>query len=352
MGDTFGQVYRGFELNVLKIYSAKVQDNFANRTKKSFKGKEEQQGYRDPLKQWPLKGMLYTSELAAVLSGVSPKLGNALWVPTIMYYGADIYDKYKNENDSYNPSAKRGLKQAVFQAVSGVVLPTVVVKASEKTMSVLNSLTKDGLTTQAKQEVIEHSLSYMQSNSLHSFSNNIEGYKQGFKDSILTIARDSRGEFKTLSPAKKVLAILNPFKKIDTMAFAREKKLAAYAEKQVDMIFGIRDSLMKNQKPKQLSKKLFKKFQEVQGEYQKIYPADKYLGKAAKSIIKEHHATQLLNNKTIKTVGGFIGLLLLMKPIDDFTEKIVIKKTVEPGLDYLSNSYNARKATKVGQQQL
>ena len=191
----------------------------------------------------------------------------------------------------------------------------------------------------------------MQSKSLHSFSNNVESYMQGFKDSILTIARDSRGEFKTLSPAKKVLAILNPFKKIDSMAFAREKKLASYAEKQATTIFSMRESLMKNEKPKQLSKKLFKKFQTVQNEYKKIYPSDKYLGKAAKSIIKEHHNNQILNNKTIKTVGGFIGLLLLMKPIDDFVEHIVIKKTVEPGLDYLSSSYNARKSSKVAQQQ-
>ena len=345
LGNTFGRVYRG-KMAVLKIDTSKVQGNFILKKSQSFKRKEEQQGYRDPLKQWPLKGMAYTNELGAVLSGVSPKLGTLLWAPALMYFGADIYDKYKNDETSYNPSAKRGVKQAIFKAASSVVLPTAAVHVGQKAISLLNAVTPTGLTTQAKQEVLEYSLSYMQSNSLHSFSNNVEAYKQGFKDSILTIARDSRGEFKTLSPAKKALAILNPFKKIDSMAFAREKKLAAYAEKQVETIFSMRESLMKNEKPKQLSKKLFKKFQEVQGEYKKIYPADKYLGKAAKSIIKEHHATQLLNNKTVKTVGGFIGLLLLMKPIDDFTENIVIKKTVEPSLDYISSSYQTFKGAK------
>ena len=187
----------------------------------------------------------------------------------------------------------------------------------------------------------------MQSKSLHEFANNVSEYKEGFKNSIMTLARDSRGDFKTLSPAKKALALLNPLKKDDSIAFSREKKLAAYAEKQAETIFSMRESLMKNEKPKQLSKKLFKKFQVMQGEYKRIYPEDKYIGKAAKNIIKEHHGNQILNNKTIKTIGGFIGLLLLMKPIDDFVEHIVIKKTVEPGLDYLSTSYNTFKGRNV-----
>ena len=332
-------------MNVLKIYTAKVQNKINNKKTQSFKSTENQ-GYRDPLKEWPLKGLAYTNELGAVLSGVSPKLGTALWAPALMYFGADIYDKYKNDEDSYKPSAKRGVKEAIFQAAASVVLPTAAVHAGQKTISLLNGVTPTGLTTQAKQEVIEHSLEYMQSKSLHKFADNVSSYKEGFKNSILTMARDSRGEFKTLSPAKKVIAILTPFKKMDSIAFAREKKLTAYAEKQADTIFSMRDSLMKNEKPKQLSNKLFKKFQQVQYEYKRIYPEDKYLGKAAKSIIKEHHNNQILNNKTIKTVGGFIGLLLLMKPIDDFVEHIVIKKTVEPGLDYLSNTYNSRKTQK------
>ena len=32
------------------------------------------------------------------------------------------------------------------------------------------------------------------------------------------------------------------------------------------------------------------------------------------------------------------ALALLLKPIDNFVEHIVIKKTVEPGLDYFSKS--------------
>ena len=46
----------------------------------------------------------------------------------------------------------------------------------------------------------------------------------------------------------------------------------------------------------------------------------------------------------IKTAGGFIALALLAKPIDDFVEHFVIKKTVEPGLDIISNGISGKKS--------
>ena len=48
-----------------------------------------------------------------------------------------------------------------------------------------------------------------------------------------------------------------------------------------------------------------------------------------------------IKNKMVKTLGGFIALALLAKPIDNFVEHIVIKKTVEPGLDLLSNTFKS-----------
>ena len=89
-----------------------------------------------------------------------------------------------------------------------------------------------------------------------------------------------------------------------------------------------------------MSKKIFNQFQSRRIEYQKIYESEKYVGKAAKSILKEFHNSQIFKNKLIKTAGGFIALALLAKPIDDFVENIVIKKTVEPGLDFLSREYS------------
>ncbi|MBQ8887285.1 MAG: hypothetical protein IJY61_06250 [Candidatus Gastranaerophilales bacterium] len=329
-------------MNISNNYTLKVRSSSV--VAPSFKNSEKK--YKDPLLSWPLKGLAFSNEIGAVIGVMYPKVGTALWAPALMYFGADIYDKYKNEETSYKPSARRGVKQAVFQAMSSVVLPTAAVHLGQKTTSSLGAFTKNGLTLNAREEVISHSLEYMQSKSLHKFVNDIDGYKKGFVESITTRARDTKGEFYTLSKPKKFLNIINPFKNKDKIAFANEKKLAKYAEKQVETIFSMRESLMKNQKPKQLSKKLFKKFQEIQSEYRKIYPEDKYLGKAAKSIIKEHHNRQLLNSKIVKSIGGFVALALLTKPIDDFVERVVIKKTVEPSLDYISNSYQTFKGAK------
>ena len=39
--------------------------------------------------------------------------------------GADIYDKYKNDQTEYSPSSHRGLEQAIFQGMASIFLPLV-----------------------------------------------------------------------------------------------------------------------------------------------------------------------------------------------------------------------------------
>ena len=47
---------------------------------------------------------------------------------------------------------------------------------------------------------------------------------------------------------------------------------------------------------------------------------------------------QIFKNKLLKTVGGFIALGLLVKPIDKFVEHFVIDKFVEPRLTMLEKT--------------
>lgn len=332
-------------MNLVDMYTKPIVTSTPKQISGNSFKEDNKQIYKDPLRKWPLKGLAYSNELGAVVSGISPKLGTALWAPALMYFGADIYDKYKNDETEFNPSKRRGLKEAIFQTMASVILPTAAVKAGQQTISALNRVTPTGLSTQTKQNVIEKSLSYMQSKSLHTFVDNPSAYTDGFKEAVMTMASDAKGDFKALPKSKKVLSVLNPLKAFDSIAFANDKRLGKYAEKQASKIMEMRSELMKNQKPKQLSNKLFKKFQNIQGEYQKIYPADRYMGKAAKSILKDYHNSQIMKNKMIKTAGGFIALALMLKPIDDFVEHIVIKKTVEPGLDYLSKGLSKKEKT-------
>ena len=65
--------------------------------KEAVKKETKQQQYNDPLMSWPIRGLAYSNELGAAISEVAPKLGTLLWFPAMLYFGADIYDKYKNE---------------------------------------------------------------------------------------------------------------------------------------------------------------------------------------------------------------------------------------------------------------
>lgn len=328
-------------MNSIETYKAPaVIRNKNKNTKSELPDINRKQTYRDPLRNWPLKGMAYSNEIGSVVSGISPKAGTVLWVPALMYIGADVYDKYKNEDNCYAPSKRRGVKEAFFQGLASVMLPTAAVSLGQKIASSVSRFSKTGLTAKTREEVLEHSLEYMQTKSLHTFENNVTAFKDGFVDSIKTFAQDSKGEFKTLHPVKKVLSFINPLKDTDGIALSKETKLADYASKQAERIMIMRADLMQNKCPKGMSKKLFKKFQERKIEYGKIYESEKVVGKAAKSILKDFHNSQIFKNKLIKTAGGFIALALLAKPIDDFVENIVIKKTVEPGLDLLSKSYH------------
>lgn len=331
-------------MNLVNIYKSPITTPIQPQADNTFK-ENTNEVYKDPLRKWPLKGLAYTNELGAVISGVSPKIGTALWIPALMYFGADIYDKYKNDETQYNPSKKRGLKEAIFQTMASVILPTAAVELGQETISFLNRYNKTGLSTRTKKTVIEKSLSYMQSKSLHTFETNPTAYAEGFKEAILTMANDMKGDFKALPKRKKFLTLLNPLNPLNSMAFANEEKLGAFAQKQATDIMNIRTSLMNNQKPKELSFKLFKKFGNIKEEYKKIYPQDRYLGKAAKSILKDYHYSKIFKNKMIKTAGGFIALALLLKPIDNFVEHIVIKKTIEPGLDYIFKGFSDKDKT-------
>src|SRR5574344_699075 len=112
--------------NALNV--AQKSKNFGqNKALKVPDKKLEQKKYSDPLMKFPIRGLAYSNELGAALSEISPKIGTMLWVPALMYFGADIYDKYKNDNDKFSPNGERGLKQAIFQACASVVLPTAAV---------------------------------------------------------------------------------------------------------------------------------------------------------------------------------------------------------------------------------
>ena len=57
----------------------------------------EKKKYHDPLNKGVFVVLSNSNEIGTAISDIAPKLGAALWAPTFMYLGADIYDKYKND---------------------------------------------------------------------------------------------------------------------------------------------------------------------------------------------------------------------------------------------------------------
>ena len=61
------------------------------------KNKKEKKKYVDPLANWPLRGLGYTNDIGIAINEIAPATARLFWVPALMYFGADIYDKYKNK---------------------------------------------------------------------------------------------------------------------------------------------------------------------------------------------------------------------------------------------------------------
>jgi hypothetical protein len=114
----------------------------------------------DPLAKYPLRAFGYSNEFGAAVSAM-PGWGKiaeaALWVPALMYLGADIYDKYRRgkEGDYTKASASAAVEQAVFQALASVVLPTAAVKMGQGIAGNFAKYDGTNLTANVKEELWE-----------------------------------------------------------------------------------------------------------------------------------------------------------------------------------------------------
>ena len=159
--------------------------------------------YSDPLLKWPLRGLAFTNDIGAAVMDIAPNIGLALWIPALMYFGADIYDKYKSDEKEYNPSGKRAFKQAVFQACASVALPIVVVHAGQKVASKFaENYSKDGLSLQLKEEVDQFTINMLKRRKLKDYENNPSKFKSEFNEHIKLHLIDMGNSRKTKNPLK------------------------------------------------------------------------------------------------------------------------------------------------------
>lgn len=300
-------------------------------------GEAKSRNYSDPLMEWPVRGMAFTNDIGAAIADIAPKAGMAMWVPALMYFGADIYDKYRNNKEDYDPSTKRGLKQAMFQAFASVIFPIATVHVGQKTASILARNSKEGLSLQSKEEVIRDHINNMTQTSLREYQNNVEGYKNAYRKALDHTIDETTRKHEYKNPFKLVGNLLFGHRHPEAMGKDRRAKIHDFIDKRIDNIFEMRQQLLEGKKPEKMSKKLFKQFEKLKEAYKNDpkYAADS-LVHAVKDTLTKYEENKIFKTKMAKTLGGFVALGLLIKPIDTFVEKVIMHKYVGPGIDMIN----------------
>lgn len=289
----------------------------------------------DPLSKYPLRLLAYANEVGAALSPINSSLSTALWIPGLMYFGADVYDKYKNDNTNYAPSKSRGFEQAVFQTLSSILLPTAAVKAGQKIGCHFVHHNKSGLSSEVRKEILEFTLDSIKENRLSQNSREEmkEKLVQNFKNKLDNIGPGYSKE----TPLKKLSKLVIESKDPVNSLSANQDKLFTFLEKKVDEIYDVRENLINGVKNDKTPERLHKYFNKQAQKLKNTYPSN-FKDKAAKLTVKKLLKEQNFKINIPATIGGFIALAVAAVPIDLFVEKVVIKKMVEPGLDYVNKN--------------
>lgn len=280
--------------------------------------------YKDPLMRWPLRGAAFTNEVGEALRPLIGEYATLSWAPALLYIGADIYDKYKNNQTEYSPDSRRCLKQAIFQGMASILLPLFAVKTGQNIFSLIGAGSKNKITINAEEQITKLAQQYVANGQMRAHRNNDDECIRSFLD-ILANNRDYK---------KQKESAKNPFKKfylkmLDDFNINKKENIEKYAKEKVNELINIRKSLL-------APDETFLKTKHYQ-RYKTALNSGQTKNVAIKSVLNEYLCKNTLKGKFLKTLGGFIALGLAIKPIDNFVEKTLIGKVVEPGLNRINS---------------
>lgn len=255
---------------------------------------EQKKEYVDPLANWPLRGLGYTNDVGIAISEIAPTVSRLFWVPALMYFGADVYDKYKNKGTEYDPSGKRAFSQAVFQAMASIALPAVSGHIGQTAFSYVEKMRGEKLSTNAKEQTLRFICSHSVSNDVFAQNQNQDELIKDFEKHFDNFYSHKKRNYAGKNIITKIYDTLLANCKRGAVANSNGVRLKTYATKEFKNILdNCKDSLeMRN--------------------------------KLDKSIFKL---------KSWKSLGSFTALLLTVGPIDKFVEHTIIEKVVEPSMD-------------------
>lgn len=280
--------------------------------------------YKDPLMRWPLRGAAFTNEIGEALRPIIGKYATLTWAPALLYIGADIYDKYKNDQTEYSPDSRRCLKQAVFQGMASIFLPLVAVKAGQNIFSLFGSLSKDKITYNSKEQIIELAKEFVANGNMRAYKNNDNECKQKFLDIVSNNLDFNRQKDSISNPFKKTILKLEE-------GFYTKFKLNSkddvnkFAENTITHLIESRKKLLN---PDEAFKQTL-----MYSNYKISIKDGQTKNVAVKSVLSKRLDSLGMHGRFVKTLGGFIALGIAISPIDHFVEKVLIGKIVGPSLD-------------------
>ena len=312
--------------------------------KVSFKSEQEETPKtrrKDIYAEMPIRALGYTNELGEAIRPLSPMLANLSWLPAIGYIGADIADKYKqDEYANQDPSKERASKQFVTQMLASVFLPTAAVKIGQGVVDNTAAFSDTGLSMTNREKVSDVVINSMKAGEHKGFLNeNGQVNKDAYKEALNNKFDEILKHRKTHKGNNPVTNFLNTIQKILSKKPAKEK-VKSYASMVVDRLVDERQQLLDGVKPENLSKKAFNKFMKAS---KNVDAAEKQ--SLAFDAIRKIEKGRMFNNRIMKSIGGLIALSVMAKPIDNFVEEYVIEKYVGPAIDK-AKTYKQRNINK------
>ena len=268
--------------------------------------------YKDPLMRWPLRGAAFTNEVGEALRPVIGNYATLSWVPALMYIGADVYDKYKNDKNEYSPDSRRCLKQAVFQGMASIFLPLIAVKLGQNIISQFGKFGQDKISLNSKEHVSKLAEQFIANGKMHAFDGRDKECTREFLN-ITANSLDYKDKKRTVKKLRKIF-------KAD-----KNERLAKYSETTIKDLIKLRKDIL-NPTTEVKSSKWY-------SHYIKALKNGQTENVAVKSVLSDFQKNKMLKGNFLKTLGGFIALGLAIKPIDYFVEEVLIGKYVGPGID-------------------
>ncbi len=278
----------------MKITSATAYTFTGNEQNVNFDAsekKKKEKKYVDPLANWPMRGLGYTNDIGVAINEIAPTTATLFWVPALMYFGADIYDKYKNKGNKYDPNASRAFSQAIFQACASVILPTLVGHIGQSAFSSADKFRGAKLSTNAKEQTLRFIKRHTERNDIFNNQFDEKSILENFEKRFDVYYKGKKESFSPKNIFSKIYDNLLANSKKGALAISNEEKLKKFAVDEFKNVLG--NCKNREAVATLVDKKIFKL-------------------------------------KAWKSLGAFTALLLTVKPIDTFTENIIIKKVVKP----------------------